>query len=58
MLLVFLVVQFAVWAHATGVARHGRGALVAAGVPGGTAVSGQQRAARVRPIGLPVRAAA
>jgi hypothetical protein len=48
MLLILLVIQFAVWEHAEGIARAtAEEALAAARVQGGTAASGQQRAQQV-----------
>jgi Flp pilus assembly protein TadG len=48
MLLILLVVQFAVWAHATHVAQAAaEEALAATRVQGGTAAAGQQRAQQV-----------
>ena len=48
MLLILLVVQFAVWAHATHVAQAtAEEALAAARVQGGTAAAGQHRAQQV-----------
>jgi Flp pilus assembly protein TadG len=48
MLLIGLIVQFAVWAHASAVAQAtAEEALAAARVQGGTAAAGQQRAAQV-----------
>jgi hypothetical protein len=48
MLLILLVIQFAVWEHAEGIAHAtAEEALAAARVRGGTAASGQQRATQV-----------
>jgi len=48
MLLILLIVQFAIWAHASSVAQAtAEEALAAARVQGGTAAAGQQRAAQV-----------
>jgi len=48
MLLILLIVQFAVWAHASSVAQAtAEEALAAARVQGGTAAAGQQRAQQV-----------
>ena len=48
MLLILLIIQFAVWEHAEAIAHTTAGeALAAARVQGGTAASGQQRAAQV-----------
>jgi Flp pilus assembly protein TadG len=48
MLLILLVVQFAVWAHAASVAQAtAEEALAAARVQGGSAAAGQQRASQV-----------
>jgi Flp pilus assembly protein TadG len=48
MLLILLIVQFAVWEHATAVAQAtAEEALAAARVQGGTAAAGQQRARQV-----------
>ena len=48
MLLILLVIQFAVWEHAESIAQAtAEEALAAARVQGGTAASGQQRAAQV-----------
>lgn len=56
MLLILLVIQFAIWEHAEGIAHAtAEEALAAARVQGGTAASGQQRAAQViRQIGSSV----
>ena len=48
MLLILLIVQFAIWAHASSVAQAtAEEALAAARVQGGSAAAGQQRAAQV-----------
>ena len=48
MLLILLIVQFAIWAHASSVAQvTAEEALAAARVQGGSATAGQQRAAQV-----------
>jgi len=48
MLLILLIVQFAIWAHASSVAQAtAEEALAAARVQGGSAATGQQRAAQV-----------
>lgn len=48
MLLILLIVQFAIWAHASSIAQAtAEEALAAARVQGGTAAAGQQRAAQV-----------
>ncbi len=48
MLLILLVIQFGIWAHATHVAQAtAEEALAAARVQGGTAATGQQRASQV-----------
>jgi len=48
MLLILLIVQFAIWAHASAVAQAtAEEALAAARVQGGSAATGQQRAAQV-----------
>lgn len=48
MLIILLIVQFAVWEHAAGVAQAtAEEALAAARVQGGSAAAGQQRAAQV-----------
>src|SRR5258708_40066636 len=48
MLLILLVIQFGIWAHATHVAEAtAEEALAAARVQGGTAAAGQQRASQV-----------
>ena len=48
MLLILLVIQFAIWEHAEAIAHAtAEEALAAARVQGGTAASGQQRAAQV-----------
>lgn len=56
MLLILVIVQFAIWAHATHVAQAtAEEALAAARVQGGTAAAGQQRAHQVlSQIGSPV----
>jgi len=48
MLLILLIVQFAIWAHASSVAQAtAEEALAAARVQGGSAAAGQQRAGQV-----------
>ena len=56
MLIILLIVQFAVWEHATAVAQAtAEEALAAARVQGGSAAAGQQRAVQVLgQIGSPV----